>query len=154
MLQTFGHIAKHSYSMWPRFSQILSKVASSPISFKMFFLVLCNFLWDQNHETSILVAISNNALCERHFKKHKNNKWKQDQSYTISTTMYSQLALGLQVHKNKSGKYPNSCKLLHLHTPIHTISCKQCTFFMLYTRNLYLYSAKYWFHVWGCWKGI
>lgn len=59
----------------------------------------------------------------------------------ISITMFnSQPASGLQVHKNKSGKYPNFCKLLHLHTPIHNFFYKLCIFYMLYTHDLYVLS--------------
>ncbi len=73
----------------------------------------------------------------------------------ISITMFnSQPALGLQIYKNKSGKYPNFYKLLHLQTNIHTILCRLCTFCTLYMHDLYLHFARYWFHGCKCWREI
>lgn len=120
----------------------------------MFFPMLCNFWWDWNHKTSIVVA-KPNALCETHFEKIRTTSENKIIAIQISTTMFnSQLALTLQVHINKSGKYPNSCKLFHLHILIHTMFCKLCTLCMFYTCNLYLYFAKYWFHDWRCGREI
>lgn len=139
---------------WPKMFVNLSKVASLLVSFKMFFLMLRNFRWNWNHEASIVVAIPN-ALCETHFEKIRITSENKIIVIQISTRMFNSWpTLGLQVHKNKSGKYPNSCKFLHLDTSIHTFFCKLCTFNTLYMHDVYLYFAKYRFHGCKCWREI
>jgi hypothetical protein len=117
---------------------------------------LCCVIFDEfetmKHPLSWLYVMP----CVKHILKNikiinENNIW----AIQISIIMFnSQPALRLQVHKNKSGKYPNSCKLLHLHIPIHIIFYKLYSTCSTHVICMSLHSARYQVHGWKCWREI
>jgi hypothetical protein len=139
LLKIFGHITNHSYLI---VAQIVHKshLGLHPHWSTSKCSSLCCVVFDEFETTKHpLLWPYQMPYVKHNLKNIKILSENNIKVIQIFTTMFnSQPTLGLQVHKNKGGKYTNSCKLLHLHTPIDTIFYKLCIFCMFYTRDLYV----------------